>query len=87
MKKYDLSSICDTALRCKRDGVPLTASALRRLVQQGDIPACRIGKKVLLFYPNVLAFVKAGNAAVPDGLEQSNGTGPRERVRCAWQKN
>lgn len=61
MGKNDLASIRDTATRCKQEGLPLTECSLRRLAKQGDISACYIGKKALLYWPNIVSFIQNGN--------------------------
>lgn len=72
--KNDLASIQDTALRCKEEGLPLTECALRRLTQSGDIPACRIGKKSLLYWANVVEFVQSGNNHAAEQSQQQSGS-------------
>lgn len=57
----ELATIQTTAERCKQEGIGFSESALRMLVKNGDIPACRIGKKVLIYWPNVLRFIEHGN--------------------------
>lgn len=57
----ELANIQNTAKRCKKEGISFSESALRALVKNGDIPACHLGKKVLLYWPNVLHFIERGN--------------------------
>lgn len=57
----DLLSIHNTADRCKKEEIPLSEKALRRFVKAGDLPAVQTGKKALVYFPNVIAFVKRGN--------------------------
>lgn len=58
---HELANIQNTAQRCKEEGISFSESALRTLVKSGDIPACRLGKKVLIYWPNVLRFIEEGN--------------------------
>lgn len=44
--------------RLKADGLPLSEYALRLLVKRGAIPVRYAGQKALIFYPNVLAYLK-----------------------------
>lgn len=73
MKKSDLATIRDTALRCKEEGLPLTECALRRFAQSGEIPACRIGSKTLLYWTNVVHFVQRGNNQAAEQPPLQNG--------------
>lgn len=40
------------------DGVPLSEYGLRLLIRQGRIPVRNIGKKHLIFYPNVVSYLR-----------------------------
>lgn len=40
------------------DGMPLTEYSLRLLIRQGKIPVRNIGKKRLIFYPNVVSYLR-----------------------------
>lgn len=57
----DLLSIHETAQRCKVEGIPLAEAALRRFVKTGDLPAVQTGRRALVYWPNVIEFVKNGN--------------------------
>ncbi len=70
--QVDLVSIHDTAVRCRVEGIPLSETALRRLVKAGEIPAVKIGNKALLYWPNVTRFVEAGNSGT---VSTGNGGG------------
>lgn len=59
----DLTSIALTAQRCKQEGIPLSETALRRLVKCGQIPAVVIGSKSLLLWDNVLKLIERGNSS------------------------
>jgi hypothetical protein len=61
MSYPDMLSIAKTAERCKEEGIPLSEKALRRFVKEGSLPATHTGKKALIYFPNVLEFVKCGN--------------------------
>jgi hypothetical protein len=58
----DLLSIHGAAERCKLEGIPLSEKALRRFVKDGSLPATHTGKKALIYFPNVMKFVKRGNS-------------------------
>ena len=54
---------------CKDAGIPLTEYGLRLLIRQGKIPVRKIGKKQLIYWPNVVRFLTcedgADNSIVP----------------------
>lgn len=54
--------------RLKADGLPLSEYALRLLVKRGAIPVRYAGQKALIFYPNVLAYLKC-----TDGCDNAPG--------------
>lgn len=57
----DLLSIHETAQRCRHEGIPLAESAIRRFVKDGSLPAVQTGRRALVYWPNVIEFVKNGN--------------------------
>lgn len=75
MSYPDMLSIAKTAERCKEEGIPLSEKALRRFVKEGFLPATHTGKKALIYFPNVLEFVKRGNNAC-EQTESADG------IRC-----
>lgn len=54
----DLLTPRQTVARLKADGLPVSEYALRSWVRTKQIPAAWIGKRALLFYPNVLKFIQ-----------------------------
>lgn len=54
----DIMSVRETVKRAKSDNLPISEYALRRLLCEGKIPCCRVGKKALLYYPNVVNYLK-----------------------------
>ena len=49
--------------RSKADGLPVTEYSIRRWVRTGAIPVRTVGSKVLLFYPNLLKFLRCEDGA------------------------
>lgn len=43
--------------RTKEDNIPISEYALRLWVKQGVIPARKAGRKLLIYYPNVVNYV------------------------------
>lgn len=56
----DLAPIRGTVKRLKSDGLPVSEYTLRSWVRTKQIPAAWCGNKALLYYPNVVNFLKAG---------------------------
>ena len=54
----DMCTIRQTIERLKTDGLPLSEYSLRLLVKRGAIPVRYAGQKALIFYPNVLDYLK-----------------------------
>lgn len=54
----DVMTIRETVQRAKQEGISLSEHALRRWVKTGAIPARKVGQKALLFYPNVIKFLR-----------------------------
>lgn len=55
----DMATIRATATRLKAEGMPVAEYALRQWVKSGAIPSVQCGQKALLFYPNVLAYLRS----------------------------
>ena len=49
--------------RAKAEGLPISEYGLRCLVKSGKIPIRRIGSKTLLFYPNLVRYLRCGDGA------------------------
>ena len=67
---YDTASIAETHRRLLAEGHHVSESALRGWVRQGILPAARIGRTCLLYYPNVLKLLHEGTGASPTMAEQ-----------------
>lgn len=66
---YDTATIAETHRRLLAEGHHVSESALRGWVRQGILPAARIGRTCLLFYPNVLKLLHEGTGAPPTTAE------------------
>jgi hypothetical protein len=51
----------ETVARLREDGYRVSEYALRSWVRSGAIPVRSIGKKALIYYPNVLAFLQCAD--------------------------
>ena len=67
---YDTASISETHRRLLAEGHHVSGSALRGWVRQGILPAARIGRTCLLYYPNVIKLLHEGTGAPPAMAEQ-----------------
>ena len=61
----DIMSVREVVKRAKADNLPISEYALRRWVSQQKIPCAWVGKKAILYYPNVVNYLKtAGKEGV-----------------------
>ena len=51
-------TIREAVQRAKADGLPISEYTLRRWIKTGAIPVRNVGSKALLFYPNLLRFLR-----------------------------
>ena len=51
-------TIREAVRRSKADGLPVSECALRQWVKTGAVPVRKVGQKSLLFYPNLVSFLK-----------------------------
>ena len=61
---YDTATIAETHRRLQADGHNISENMLRGLVRQGVLPAVKLGRKALLYYPNVIKLLTEGNTAL-----------------------
>lgn len=59
----DVLTIREAVQRAKDDGLPISEYSLRQWVKAGAVPARRVGKKMLLFYPNLARFLRCEDGA------------------------
>ena len=70
MTYSNILTIRETAKRCKAEGIPLPENAIRRFVKDGSLPAMKSGTKSLIYFPNVVDFIKFGNV-IPQAEPES----------------
>lgn len=56
-------TVREAVQRAKADGLPVTEYALRRWIKTGVIPVRSVGSKALLFYPNLIRFLRCEDGA------------------------
>ena len=76
----NVMTIREAVQRAKAEGLPITEFTLRRWIKTGAIPVRTVGKKVLLFYPNLTAFLRCDNGSdnAPANHGAVNGIRPVE---------
>lgn len=68
----DVLTIRETVRRSKSDGMPVSEYTLRKWIRQGVIPTRKAGTRVLIFYPNLVSFLRCEN-----GQDNTPATGTR----------
>lgn len=59
----DVMTIREAAARAKAEGLPVSECALRRWIKSGAIPVRNAGNKKLLFYPNLVRYLRCDDGA------------------------
>lgn len=55
----DVLTIRETVARAKAEGYPISENCLRAWTRSGAIPVRRAGNKQLIYFPNVLKYLRA----------------------------
>lgn len=58
LTERDVVTIREAVKRAKEEGLPVSDYSLRKWVQSGEIPVRWIGKKALVFYPSLAAYLR-----------------------------
>lgn len=56
----EMDKLRATVKRLNADGFPISEYTLRRWVKTGKVPASYCGSMILLYYPNVLNYIRSG---------------------------
>ena len=54
----DVVTVCEAVQRAKADGFPISEYTLRQWIRAGVIPVRRAGQKYLLYYPNLVRYLR-----------------------------
>lgn len=54
----DVVTIREAAQRAKREGLPVSEYSLRGWIRSGAIPVRTVGSKALLYYPNLVSYLR-----------------------------
>lgn len=55
----DVVTVREAVQRAKSDGLPVSEHALRQWLKTGAVPVRKVGKKNLIFYPNLVRYLQA----------------------------
>lgn len=55
-----VATIPKTARRCKAEGIGLSENQLRTLCARGELKHTQMGKKSLIYWPNLLELLESG---------------------------
>lgn len=53
----DILTVRETVERAKTDGLPVSEFSLRRWIKTGQLPVRMCGRKSLVYYPALVAFI------------------------------
>lgn len=73
----DVLTIREAVQRAKADGLPVTEYSVRRWVRTGAVPSRKVGQKALIFYPNLVRFLKCEDGADNSPVSAISATGIR----------
>lgn len=73
----DMLTIRQAVSRCKTEGLPVSEYTLRSWIKTGAVPTRIVGKKALLFYPNLVRFLQCADGADNTPATAENGRGVR----------
>jgi hypothetical protein len=60
---HDVNTIKDTVKRARSEGLPLTENFIRVKIAEGLLRHNKVGRKILVFYPNLLRLLEKGDAS------------------------
>lgn len=69
----NMVTIRQAVSRLKADGLPLTEYSLRMLVKRGAVPVRFIGQKALLYYPNIISYLRCEDGGDNVPTTEANG--------------
>lgn len=62
----DILTVREAVCRAKSEGYPVSEYSLRIWIRSGEVPSRNAGRKILLYYPNLIDYLTfsgpAGNA-------------------------
>ncbi len=61
----DVLTIRAAVARAKEDGLPVSEYTLRGWIKAGRVPVVYAGTRALVYYPNILQYIKTGDPIQP----------------------
>lgn len=58
MADKSVLTVREAVQRAKEDGLPISEYTLRQWVKSGKIPVRQVGQKTLLYYPNLVRYLR-----------------------------
>jgi len=87
----DIVTIREAVVRAKSDGLPITEYMLRNWIKAGAIPIRQAGNRKLLYYPNLVSFLRCedggDNKTAPLGQMSGQVSGQVVKIRPASLRN
>ena len=59
----DVLTIREATQRAKREGLPVSEYSLRGWIRSGALPVRNVGKKSLIYYPNLVSYLRCEGGA------------------------
>lgn len=78
----DMLTVPATIKRAHTEGLPVTEYSIRAWIKSGALPVRRIGRKSLIYWPNLLSFLTCGQGG--DIPAQINEAGEYGTIRRLW---
>lgn len=72
----DVVTIREAVARARSDGLPVSEYTLRRWVRTGVVPIRRAGAKQLLFYPNLVKYLRCEGGGDVQPIQAETGVRP-----------
>lgn len=63
----DMLTIRQAVQRAKEDGLPVSEYSLRQWVRTGAIPSRKAGSRALLYYPNLVRYLRCDDLLTEQG--------------------
>ena len=75
----DVLTIREAVKRAKTEGLPVSEYTLRRWIKTGVVPVRMAGAKQLLFYPNLVSYLRCEGGGDVQPIQAETGVRPLKR--------
>ena len=76
----DVVTIREAVARARSEGLPVSEYTLRRWVRIGVVPIRKAGAKQLLFYPNLVQYLRCEGGGDVQPIQAETGVRPLRRL-------